>query len=99
MAVSPPKSDSPPSERSAVSADFGTAGSATETAGTRHTVQEGDTLYSLAQRYYGDKEKFNEILKVNRELVSDAENLTPGTVLTIPELPATSDSAIDKAGS
>jgi nucleoid-associated protein YgaU len=56
----------------------------------RHTVQEGDTLFSLAQRYYGDKDKFIQIYQVNREILKSADILTPGTVLTIPDVPNSS---------
>jgi nucleoid-associated protein YgaU len=67
----------------------------TAPAGQRHTVQEGETLSSLAQRYYGDREKYAEIYRVNREVVKDADSLTPGTVLTIPDLPADAGKAAD----
>jgi nucleoid-associated protein YgaU len=52
----------------------------------QHTVQEGETLFSLAQRYYGDKDKFIEIYQVNRDVLKSADTLTPGTVLTIPDV-------------
>ena len=59
-----------------------------EPATMHHTVKEGETLFSLAQRYYGDKEKFEEIYRVNREVVPAPDQLTPGTVLVIPDLEA-----------
>jgi hypothetical protein len=60
---------------------------AARTQGQRHTVTEGETLFSLAQHYYQDEKKFVEIYRVNRKVVKDPEALTPGTVLIIPDLP------------
>jgi nucleoid-associated protein YgaU len=54
--------------------------------GQRHTVTEGETLFSLARRYYNDEGKFVEIYRVNREVLKTPDTLTPGTVLIIPKL-------------
>lgn len=53
----------------------------------RHTVQEGETLYGLAQRYYGDGDKFAELFRHNKDVLTTPDRLPPGTVLVIPELP------------
>jgi nucleoid-associated protein YgaU len=53
----------------------------------RHVVAEGDTLFSLAQHYYGDKGRFGEIYQMNRECLATPDLLTPGMVLLIPQLP------------
>jgi nucleoid-associated protein YgaU len=50
----------------------------------RHTVKEGDTLVSLAQKYYGNKDKSTAILQANRERLATSEQLAPGTDLVIP---------------
>jgi nucleoid-associated protein YgaU len=55
--------------------------------GQRHTVTEGETLFSLARRYYNDEAKFVEIYRVNRDVLKTPDPLTPGTVLIIPNLP------------
>ncbi len=55
--------------------------------GRKHTVQNGDTLIGLAQKYYGDKEQFTTILDANRDQVLAPDRLTPGTVLLIPDQP------------
>jgi nucleoid-associated protein YgaU len=55
----------------------------------RHTVAEGDTLYGLAERYYGDGEKFIDIYQANREVLKRPDRLDVGTVLIIPDLPTT----------
>jgi nucleoid-associated protein YgaU len=52
----------------------------------RHIVAEGETLFSLAKRYYHDEKKFVEIFKVNLDVLSSPDTLAPGTVLIIPAL-------------
>jgi nucleoid-associated protein YgaU len=52
----------------------------------RHTVREGDTLFSLAVRYYGDAERCTDLLRANREVLDKPDELKPGTVLVIPNL-------------
>jgi nucleoid-associated protein YgaU len=58
------------------------------TGSRRHTVAEGDTLYGLAEHYYGDGEQFIEIYQANREVLKRPDRLEMGTVLIIPDLPA-----------
>jgi nucleoid-associated protein YgaU len=53
--------------------------------GQRHVVQEGETLFRLAQHYYGDGDKFGDIYRANRDVLKTPEQLTPGTVLFIPQ--------------
>jgi nucleoid-associated protein YgaU len=55
--------------------------------GQRHVVSAGETLFSLAQRYYQDEKKFVEIYRVNQEVIKNPDRLPPGTVLVIPKLP------------
>jgi nucleoid-associated protein YgaU len=52
----------------------------------RHTIAAGDTLYELAERYYGDGEHFVELYRANRDVLNRPDRLTVGTVLVIPEL-------------
>lgn len=54
--------------------------------GQRHVVTEGETLFSLAQRYYQDEKKFVEIYRVNQQVLPNPDRLPPGTVLIIPKL-------------
>jgi len=53
--------------------------------GQRHVVQEGETLFSLAQRCYGDGDKFVDIYQANRDVLKTPESLPPGTVIFIPQ--------------
>jgi nucleoid-associated protein YgaU len=50
----------------------------------KYTVKEGDTLFSIAEKYYTDGYKYSELVKVNK--LSDANNLPVGLVLDIPKL-------------
>ena len=49
-----------------------------------HKVQAGDNLYTLAQRYYGDGEKWMAIKEANPGKVSKHHGLSLGTDLLIP---------------
>jgi len=50
-----------------------------------HTVKQGDTLASLALRYYGDRSRLEVIWETNQLLPNP--KLVAGTVLKIPEIP------------
>ena len=56
-----------------------------KTTSLRHTVVEGETLFSLAERYYGNRGRFAEIYQANRQVLRTPEELAPGTELVIPE--------------
>jgi len=57
--------------------------STTTPAGKTHTIVKGDSLWSIAQKYYGDGKKYELIMKANN--ISDSnEPLTVGRVLKIP---------------
>jgi phage tail protein X len=66
-----------------------TVAATTETsaaAGKHHIVREGETLFSLAEQYYGDKSRFITIYQANRGALQTPDTLTAGTDLLIPEL-------------
>jgi nucleoid-associated protein YgaU len=52
--------------------------------GPRYRVQEGDTLASIAERYYGDRHKSGELFRLNRDNISDPACIVPGTLLRVP---------------
>jgi nucleoid-associated protein YgaU len=54
----------------------------------RHTVREGDTLFSLARQYYGDAERFGAIYEANRGVLRAPDPLPVGAELVIPDGPA-----------
>ncbi len=50
----------------------------------KYTVKEGDTLFTIAEKYYQDGFKFEEIAKANN--LSDVNAIETGQVLEIPKL-------------
>ncbi len=52
----------------------------------KYTVKEGDTLFLIADKYYKDGYKYNEIAKANN--LSDVNSVEIGQVLEIPKLEA-----------
>ncbi len=49
-----------------------------------HVVAPGETLYGIAQRYYGSGSKWPEILKANRDILKNENEVRPGMQLRIP---------------
>ena len=50
----------------------------------RHVVQKGDTLYSLARKYYNNQARWKDIYNANRNVLSDPNKLKVGMELVIP---------------
>jgi 5'-nucleotidase len=67
-------------------ADSETAGSARagQTSIQTYTMKAGDTLYTLAQRFYGDPKLWTRIAEANRDKITDVSRIPVGTVLIIP---------------
>ncbi len=51
-----------------------------------YTVAEGDWLSKIAQKYYGDANKYNVIFEANKPMLSHPDKIYPGQVLRIPNL-------------
>jgi nucleoid-associated protein YgaU len=49
-----------------------------------HTVQRGETLRVIAEHYYGNRNRADEIYQANRSTLSDPNRIRPGQVLAIP---------------
>ena len=49
-----------------------------------YTVQSGDTLSKIAQKYYGDASLYNQIFQANRDVLKDPNRISPGQKLKIP---------------
>jgi len=49
-----------------------------------HTVQSGDTLSKIAQKYYGDASLYTKIFEANRDQLKDPNRIFPGQKLRIP---------------
>jgi LysM repeat protein len=67
--------------------DVSGAGSKEAEVGTGVTVRAGDTLSSLAERELGESERWPELYRANRAVLSDPDVLEPGTRLVLPERP------------
>lgn len=51
---------------------------------TVYTIQKGDTLYSLAKRFYGDGKLWTKIAEANKDKVRDISSIPVGTSIVIP---------------
>lgn len=61
------------------------AAAANSTSSTRsYTVQPGDTLSGIAQKFYGKAGEYNKIFQANRDKLTDADHIRPGQELVIP---------------
>ncbi len=49
----------------------------------QYTVQAGDNLSQIAERFYG-RQDWKRIYDANRDLLDDPDRISPGQVLTIP---------------
>ena len=52
----------------------------------RHIIKAGETLTKLAIRYYGNKAMWPYIVKYNKDIIKDPDNVPHGTTLKIPAL-------------
>lgn len=60
----------------------------------KYTVKEGDTLFTIAEKYYGDGGKYTEIVTANN---LPGESIAAGQELTIPELEGAMSAASPEA--
>lgn len=49
-----------------------------------YTVQPGDTLSAIAQKFYGKASEYNKIFQANRDKMPDADHIKAGQELVIP---------------
>ena len=57
-----------------------------KTAHTRiHTVEQGETLSGISQKYYGTASGWQKIYVANRNILSSPDRLRPGMRLVIPD--------------
>jgi Tfp pilus assembly protein FimV len=65
-----------------------------------YTVRPGDTLSSIAQRFYGNPADWRGLYQANRSVVRNPNVIDPGEVLNVPyQLPASNSGTSAPAGS
>jgi nucleoid-associated protein YgaU len=69
--------------------DAGTTVKASTTTGAEtqahfYTVEKGDSLSKIAQRFYGNANQYDRIFEANRPMLKDPDEIYPGQVLRIP---------------
>jgi nucleoid-associated protein YgaU len=50
-----------------------------------HIVQKNETLSAISKEYYGTAHQWQKILEANRDTITDANKISPGTKLIIPD--------------
>jgi nucleoid-associated protein YgaU len=53
-----------------------------------YVIATGDTLSSIAKRFYGDANAYPQIFEANRQVIKDADLIFPGQKIRIPRLVA-----------
>lgn len=66
------------------SVNSGGAGGIGREATRLYTVVAGDTLSHIAQRHYGNANRWPAIFEANRDKLSDPDRIFPGQVLRLP---------------
>lgn len=56
-----------------------------------YTVEAGDTLSKISQKFYGDASRYMEIYYANRDKIDDPNQITVGQELTIPPASQSTD--------
>jgi LysM repeat protein len=64
-----------------------------------YTVRPGDTLSSIAQRFYGHPADWRSLYQANRSVVHNPDVIYPGQVLHVPYEPSASSTTPTPAGS
>ncbi len=70
---------SPQAQAQTASAAAGSAGSQ-----RTYTIQPGDTLSGISQRFYGKASEYSKILQANKESITDADKIRAGQTIVIP---------------
>jgi LysM repeat protein len=64
-----------------------------------YTVRPGDTLSSIAKRFYGSPAAWSWLYQVNRSVIQNPNVIYPGEVLSVPYEPPASSTTYAPAGS
>jgi nucleoid-associated protein YgaU len=61
-----------------------TAPKTEEAKAEKYTVQSGDSLWAISQRFYGNGNEWHKIYEANRGQIKDPDVIQPGWELDIP---------------
>jgi len=50
----------------------------------KYTVQKGDTLQKISQKFFGTTKKWYKIYEANRDVLKSPDKIYPGQVINIP---------------
>lgn len=50
----------------------------------KHTMQENESLWDVAVKYYGDGFAYPRIVEANKDVITNPDYVPPGTVIVIP---------------
>ena len=59
---------------------------ASEEATEFYTIKSGDSLWKIAQEFYGDGNKYQKIFEANKEVIKNPDLIYPGQTLRIPKI-------------
>jgi nucleoid-associated protein YgaU len=54
-----------------------------------YTIEEGDNLWGIAEKFYNDGNKYKHIVDANLEVIKDENLIYPGQTIRIPDLSTT----------
>jgi nucleoid-associated protein YgaU len=63
----------------------GAGGSGQSQENRHYTVQPGDSLSKIAEKFYGNASAYNKIFEANRDKLSDPDHVRAGADLAIPQ--------------
>ena len=49
-----------------------------------YTIESGDSLSKIADRFYGDPQKYKDLFEANREVIQDPDKIYPGQKIRVP---------------
>ncbi len=55
-----------------------------QTSQRTYTIQPGDTLSGISQRFYGKASEYSKIVDANKETITDANKIRAGQTIVIP---------------
>lgn len=72
-----------------------TGGGAGSTGARTYTIERGDTLSAIAQRFYGKAKYWRQIHAANSAEIDNPDRIFPGQVITLPAIDTDGDGTPD----